>query len=246
MTDDIRSEREGDLLRVRIDAAERRNALTPAMLDALTAQISGSGHGVIGIVLTGSAKVFSAGADFGSLTGTAADRHYDTAVADVVQAIADARCPVAAAIEGPCLGAAADIALSCDLRVAGQGAFIQIPAVRLGLLYSPAAIARLARAFPRDTVRRLLVLGERFDAATALQQGLVSMVVPTGEAASQALQLLAGLDPARAEALTATRDLLNELESMHYDPDRWEAVRLELLDSPARRQAIDEAKRRHA
>lgn len=240
--------RVGGVLQVILDALERRNALSAAMLDSLVGAIGAPGEDVTGIVLTGSETTFSAGADFADLTGTSADIGYDDRVSAVAAAVAASRVPVLAALEGPCFGAAAHLALVCDARIAGDGVYLSVPAIRLGLLYNPDAIAWLARHYPRDTIRRLFLLAERFDASEAAAAGLVSTVVPAGTARDHATKLLASITPAARDAVAATRRLLDDLDAgdpERFDAAQWQRRRRELLDSPERAAAIVDAKRRH-
>lgn len=235
----------GTVRQVVIDAPQRRNALSRRVLDALLTELTALDADVVGVVLSGRGDVFSAGADFGELTGTSADLQYDDAVAEVTTAIRELPVVVAAALEGPCIGAAADLALSCDLRVAGEGSYLHIPAVRLGILYNPRTVNRLQRAFPRDSIRRLLLLGEEFGPDEALQAGLVSQVVPRGEAVRHATHMLTGTTPDHLAAVAATKSLLNAQEAGEFDAALWEERRSDLLDSPERKAAIDRAKRVH-
>lgn len=241
----LRSTRVGTVQHLVLDAPERRNALSRPMLGALATALAGLDDDVTAVVVSGAGATFSAGADFHELTGTADDVTYDDAVAAVTGAIVASPRVVVAAIEGPCIGAAADLALSCDLRVAGEGSFLQVPAVRLGLLYNPEAVARLARRLPHETVRRLLLLGERIPDHDALRAGLVSHVVPRGEAVERALALLADLAADELDAVAATKALLTALETSTYDPTHWAARRRELLDAPARAAAVRRARRTH-
>jgi enoyl-CoA hydratase/carnithine racemase len=211
------------------------------MLSCLTEAIGRADAETLGIVLTGGAQCFSAGADFRELTGTSRDLGYDDAVAGVVAAILGSDRVVVAAVEGPCMGAAADIALACDYRIAGAGSFMQIPAVRLGILYNPAAIERIGRSCPRDTVRRLLLAGERFDDHEARRAGLFSRVVPQGGSLDAAVRDLQRLDGRQADAVRATKRLLADLEAGRADRTQWEKRRAELLDSEQRGIAIRQA-----
>ncbi len=245
MTQRVARERIGHVVSLVLDVPERRNPLSLALLDELATALTGDLEGATGIVVSGAGGSFSAGADFRDLTGTSRDTDFDDAVERVTEAIMSSPIPVVAAIEGPCMGAGAHLALACDLRIAGEGSFLQVPAVRLGLLYSPRAIAWLANVYPRDSVRRLLLLGERFDAVAALEARLFSRVVGTGTAIDQATQALTALSPDHLEALTSTRALLQALESGSYDEASWQQRRKDLLDSPARAEAIRRAHARH-
>ena len=245
MTTDVRREDAGAVMVLTLDAAGRRNALSRAMATELAREITGVGDDVQGVVITGAGGTFSAGADFRDLTGTSADLEYDDDVAGLVEAISTCPVPVIAALEGPCMGAAAHVALVCDLRVAAEGSFLQVPAVRLGLLYSPTAVRWLSRHYPRDSVRRLLLLAERFSAADAREAGFVSVLAPNGRARDVAVEMLSDQRPEYREAVTLTRELLTEAEEGGYDDDRWQSRRRGLLDSPARAEAIRRAKFKH-
>jgi enoyl-CoA hydratase len=228
-----------------IDAPERRNALSRGVLDALLSDLTCLDDDVVGVVLSGRGDVFSAGADFGDLTGTCADIAYDDAVAEVTETIRELPVVIIAAIEGPCIGAAADLALSCDLRVAAEGSYVQVPAVRLGILYNPGTINRLRQSFPRDSVRRLLLLGERFGHEEAMRAGLVSHVVPRGAAVRCATDLFKDTTHDHLAALAATKALLNAQESGDFDAALWQERRRALLDSPDRKAIVEKAKRVH-
>lgn len=245
MTARVRSACVGGVLHVVLDAPQRRNALTREMLRALAALVAGVDESVTALVISGAEGAFSAGADFGELTGTSADISYDDDVAAVGEALV--RCPrvVVAAVEGPCIGAAVDLALACDVRIAGRGSYLQVPAVRLGLLYNPEAIARWSARLPQDVLRRMLLLGERFDDAEALRVGLVSQVVERGEAVTRAVDLLSAITTEERVALAATKQVLSALERPGFDPRPWADPRRHLLDSPARAAAVRRAKHRH-
>jgi enoyl-CoA hydratase len=243
---DLVQRQEGGVLHLELAAASTMNALTRPLLSALTAALRTPDATVAGIVISGSDDVFSAGADFRELTGTSADSAFDDAVAEAAGAIQSSDRVVIAAVEGPCIGAAADLALACDLRVAGEGSYLQIPAVRLGLLYNPGAIDRIRRSYPRDTVRRLFLLGERFPDRQAVAAGLASCVVPRGEAVKRANALLAEIAAEQLPAMAATKQLLADQERGTADTAHWQRRRRELLDSDTRRAAVDDARRRHA
>jgi enoyl-CoA hydratase len=232
----------GKVLQLILDAPHRRNALSRPMLAALADAVRDVDTSVTGLVISGRGETFSAGADFGELTGTSADVTFDAAVATVTRAIRASPRVVIAAVEGPCVGAAADVALSCDLRVAAEGSYVQIPAVRLGLLYNPEAIIRWRSTFRGDALRGLLLLGERVCAKKAFGAGLVGYLAPPGEAVKRALALFDDIDTAHLEAIASTKAVLNDDAT---DPDAWQQRRYDLLDSAERRAAVERARYRH-
>lgn len=245
MPDDILLQRNGAVVHVVFNAPARRNALSRTMLAELTRTVTELPEGTTGVVVSGSDHAFSAGADFRELAGNSADLNYDASVAEASDAIRRAPVPVVAAMEGPCIGAAVDLALACDLRVGGESSFVQVPAVALGLLYNPASVARWRSRLSDDTLRRLLLFGERLDAADAHRVGVLSHLVPRTEALQHATVLLEDLNDRSLDALRATKSLLQELDSGQTDTDRWFGIRRELLDSPRRQAAVADAKRTH-
>lgn len=223
----------------------RRNALSRELLAAIRAALgevlSRSAHAV---VIAGEGVCFSAGADLAEIEGTAADVSFDDAVSETVAAIRRAPVAVLAAIEGACVGAALDVALACDARVASETSFFEIPAVRLGILYNPAAVARMRQILPATTLTRLMLLGERIEGREGLEAGIASHIARSGQTVELAKQIGGRLASAPAQALSSTKQFLVSLYGAETDVRHWQAVRIELLGSPERRQAVDRAKAR--
>ena len=235
----------GSVLEVAFENAQRRNALSLSLLSALSRAIDDARAGnARAVVLAGAGDGFSAGADLADVTGTIADRAVDDAIGRAVASIRDCPVPVIAAVEGPCIGGALEIALNCDAIVAADGACLALPAAHLGLLYDPRAVARLRLRLTPAALRWLLLLGERIDAPTGAAMGMVARVVRKGTARAEA-RALAGRVAARSpQAVTATKTLLNELEEGRACLDEWERVRLGILDSAERRGRVEQAKAR--
>jgi enoyl-CoA hydratase/carnithine racemase len=251
MSSGLSVERVGGVVHLVLDAPERRNALSRSMLAALASALQAISDDVLGVVISGRGAGFSAGADFRELAGTSADLDYDDAVSVVRNAITATPRVVVAALEGPCLGAAADLALACDMRVAADDSYLQVPAVRLGLFYNPAVLHRAATSFPADAVRRLFLFGEAFAAPEAYTVGLVSHVVRHGEAVTTALELLEAITPSELEAIAATKAFLEavltgEENARPGHDEYWQQRRRALLDSPARHAAVAASRDRHA
>jgi enoyl-CoA hydratase/carnithine racemase len=197
------------------------------------------------VILTGAGDCFSAGADLADITGTVDDIAVDEAVERTVAAVEEAPAPVIAAIEGPCIGAAFDLAMACDLRVASTTAFLELPAARLGILYNPRAIARLHGTLGRQTLARLVLIGERLDGEAALGAGLVSHLAPEGKAAQEAETLARRAADGAPDAVASSKRLLADLDGGSSDIEHWRQVRTELLASPERQQALARAKTAH-
>ena len=240
MTQLLLADYEDNTLCLTLNRPKQRNALSYSLLEDLHRALSGElESGCRAVIITGNYHCFSAGADLNDLTGTVRDMEMDGSISRVIDAIHNLPMTTVALIEGACIGAAVDIALACEVRIAGDNAYLQVPATRLGLLYHPEAVARMSRVFPFATLTRLFVAGERFSAADAIQAGLVTHVIG-GQSA--------GIKPASkpgataGRAITETRGLLDALYNDGYDPAHWRAVYKEILASPERRKAIARAR----
>ena len=249
MTEAISVVQEQGVVSLFLNRPERKNALSLALLGQLDEALSGRiGDGASAVIISGIGGAFSAGADLADLTGTRSDLAIDDAIGAVTEKIRQLPVPVIAAIDGPCMGGAFDLALNCDHRIASVDAFFQVPAARLGLLYNPRAIVRMRQRLSRDTMFRLLVLGERFDAGEALRLGIVASVVASASY-SAAVELAMGISGNVRAAMTATKRLLNAIGTDatgtdNYAPSEWETLRLELRSSPERQAAVAAEKKR--
>ena len=239
----VQVELEENVAIVKFSAPKQRNALSRSLLRELRDALTGQQVALCNaVVLAGDGDTFSAGADLRELTGGLKDRMLGKEISSLVDLIRHLPVPVIAAIEGACIGAGVDLLLACDIAVASESAFFQVPAVRLGLLYSPSSVARWQRSLGRSTVRRLLLLGERFDAEAALQEGLIARIVPRGSARQLSVRL--GTGAVRGEATAAMKRMLADLEDDTFDRDDWEVAQEKMLGSPERRRSVAEVKRR--
>jgi enoyl-CoA hydratase/carnithine racemase len=183
----VRVETEGSLGWIVFDHAERRNALTAEMWDAIpaAAQQLARDPAVRVVILRGAGEeAFISGADISEFermrTGEAAAA-YDGLNTRAYQAIAGLDKPVLVLIHGFCMGGGMAIALQADLRFAAQDAQFAIPAARLGLGYSPAGIDTLVRLVGPSAAKQLLFTAGRMGAEEALRLGLVNAVFEKAE-----------------------------------------------------------------
>ncbi|MFD4422901.1 enoyl-CoA hydratase/isomerase family protein [Agromyces sp. NPDC058484] len=171
----ITMERSGAAVVLRIERAERMNALATEHMEELARRVRDADHeGATVIVITGAGRAFCTGADLsGTVDGSTAD-----AAADVVRAITEARAAVIAAVNGPTAGAGVSIAVACDLVIAAESAFFLLPFLSLGLVPDGGATQLIAARIGAPRAARMAFGGERIPAATAEAWGLVSEVVP--------------------------------------------------------------------
>lgn len=197
------------------------------------------------VMFRGANGFFSAGADIGELTGTSADRSFDEDLGAVTDAIRNLPAMSVAVVEGGCIGAGLDLACACDLRIGTGSAFFAVPAVELGLLYNPRAIARMHAILPDAAMRRMLLLGERMSAEVASAAGLLDRLVADGEI-DAAVERLVGRILSSAPASKATGRLLASLRSGSFDPAYWQEEYLKIMNSPERHAALSRRKTKPA
>ncbi len=140
-------------------------------------------------------------------------------------ALAAVRQPTVAGLEGKAHSAGLELALACDIRVAGEGAGFAMPETGLAMLPRGGGTQRLPRAVGRAHALRMLLIGDEIDAQEARRIGLVSAVVSTGEAAVAALDIaraIASRGPIATrmakEAVHRGSELTLE-QALHYELD---------------------------
>ena len=147
---------------------------------------------VYALVLTGAGeKFFSAGADLKLFAdgdpGTA--RTMAVYFGEAFETLADFRGVSIAAINGFAMGGGLEVAMACDIRIAEEQAQMALPEAKVGLLPCAGGTQRLAWLVGEGWAKRMILCGERINAATAERIGLVEEVVPSGAALERALAL---------------------------------------------------------
>jgi enoyl-CoA hydratase/carnithine racemase len=224
---DIR--RDGHVAIVTMNRPETRNAVSDNdAVDALVAMCEqfNRDHAVRAVVLTGAGTAFSSGgnlktlrATFGSESGEPINARY--AYREGIQrlplAIANLEVPVIAAVNGPALGAGNDLACTCDIRIASDKAVFAATFVKLGLIPGDGGAWLLPRAIGASRAAELCFTGDTIDAATALEYGLVSRVVPHEELLPTALELAHRIAANSGHALRMCKRLLKEAQHARLD-----------------------------
>lgn len=178
--DNLLYEVAGPLALITLNRPRKLNAISLATVDDLHAAIAAASDDPVVrvIALTGAGdKAFAAGSDLGEVV----ERDLGKALEPIVQGIAERleRCPkpTIAAINGICFGGGLEVALGCDLRVAGKSARFATPEGKLGIIPGGGATQRLPRLVGRAWALDMLLTGEPIDAERALQIGLVTRLV---------------------------------------------------------------------
>lgn len=204
----VRQDREGPVAFLTIDRPERRNALDSAVRTALLAALDDlrEDDAVRVVVLTGSGGHFAAGADVREFAErTPDDQRRAMTGRRLFDEVAAYPKPTIAMIQGFCLGGGCELALACDLRVAGESARFGQPEIRLGLIPGGGATQRLPRLVGTGAALRLVLTGEIVDAAEAYRIGLVEWLVPDAELRDRTLALATELAERSPVALRAAK-----------------------------------------
>jgi enoyl-CoA hydratase/carnithine racemase len=163
---------------VTLSRPDRRNALTPAGLDAVREAVSDADQPVV--YVHGAGEAFCAGADLDTVRGL--DGEEGEAFArrgqHAMNAIEDADSVVVAGVDGAARGGGVELALACDLRVCTPNATFAETGVTLGLFGAWGGTRRLQRAVGASHAADLSLSGRTVDAGDAREMGLVSRVVP--------------------------------------------------------------------
>ena len=173
-----------------LNAPEKLNALSEAMLDALQEKFDAlqDDRAVRAVIISGSGKAFCAGHDLKEMTaGRQAEdggkdyfKHLFDKCARMMTSIPKMPQPVIAQVHGIATAAGCQLVASCDLAVAGQGTQFGVNGVNIGLFCSTPMVA-LSRNIPRKQAFEMLTTGQFIDADRAMSLGLVNRVVAHDE-----------------------------------------------------------------
>ena len=180
---------------ITLNRPARLNAVTPELVSDLTQELSRANHdsAIRAIVVAGAGRAFCSGDDlkeFDSQLGSEAELHaYIDRIQDVTRLIVLGDKPVIGAVHGWAVGAGLEWVINCDFAIAAEGSRFFFPEVRLGLFVTGAVTALLPRMIGPQKARELIYFGERFDAAQALEWGILWKVVPPAQLLPEAIDL---------------------------------------------------------
>lgn len=205
------TDRDGAVTVLTLNRPAAMNALDDELVRGLAAELerAAGDAAVRAIVLQGTGGSFCSGADLKEAlsqldTGVALATRLAPFQASV-RAIASAPKPVLAAVDGAAVGFGADLALACDLRLLSERAYLQEKFVGIGLMPDGGGTFQLSRLVGPGRALELLLLGERVEAARALELGLANRVVPAAELTREAVALAKRLADGPPLALAAIK-----------------------------------------
>jgi enoyl-CoA hydratase/carnithine racemase len=184
----LHSESDG-VLTVTFNRPQKYNALTFAMLDQLQelADKFREDDSLRVLLITGNGKYYSAGMDISAGLAPETDsgiefrNWYRTAIHQLFDELEAIEKPIISAAQGPCLGGALEMALSCDFRLAAESAAYGLPETNIGALPGSGGTSRLTRLVGVAEAKWLIMAAQTIDAQRALRVGLVHEVYPDAE-----------------------------------------------------------------
>lgn len=202
----IRADRDSDIWVLTLDRPDKANALTTEMLEELASYASDAHRErPAALILSGSGKVFSAGADLkAAKAGLATDPVWER----LSGAIANLPTLTIAALNGTLAGGAFGMVLACDIRIAVTGSKFFYPVMSLGFLPQPSDPRRLADLVGPSRASMILMAGQKIEAPEALQWGLVDRIVEADELMGTARDLAAASQSATADHRAAIKTLI--------------------------------------
>ncbi|QNG21580.1 crotonase/enoyl-CoA hydratase family protein [Rhodococcus triatomae] len=223
-TEVITSTTDGHVTTWTLNLPEARNPISgPEMVDRLVelvADVNADPQTRV-VILTGAGSAFSAGGNVkdmadrtGMFGGTPRELRdgYRRGIQRIPLALYDCEVPVIAAVNGPAVGAGCDLALMADMRIASTKAFFAESFVKLGIIPGDGGAWFLPRVIGPARAAEMAYTGDRVDAATALEWGLVSQVVEPEELLPAARALAARVAVNPPHTLRMTKKLLRQSE----------------------------------
>ena len=185
---------------IRINRPEARNALNMEVRRLIARHLTemGEDDAIRCIVLAGNDKSFAAGADIKEMAGAGTIDMIARGTHKLWRTIAACPKPVIAAVNGFALGGGCELAMTCDIIIAGESARFGQPEVKIGIIPGGGGTQRLTRAAGKYKALRYILTGDLFSAKEAFDMGLASEIVPDAEVEKRAIDMarqIAALSP---------------------------------------------------
>lgn len=240
MTDRITADLDGGILLVRLNRAEKKNALTNGMYSAMADAIERADRDpdIRVVVFAGSGDVFTAGNDLGDFLENPPHKA-ESPVNRFIAGLVNTDVPLVAAVDGFAVGIGTTMLLHFDQVFATARARFSLPFVNLGLVPEAGSSMLLAEACGYRKAADLLMLGEPFSGTEALEYGIVSRLSEPAELLDEALSMASRLAAKPRDALRSIKRLMRRPTEPLPERVRAEGELFsESLDSPAAREIM--------
>lgn len=243
----IELDQRGPVGLITLDDPTKRNALNLELNAELISAIERfeADESIASIVITGAAPAFCAGADLSQLGSSRRDGL--EAIYAGFLAVANCTLPTIAAVNGPAVGAGMNLALACDVRLAGESARFDTRFLTLGIHPGGGHTWMMTRATDLQTTMATVLLGERLDAAEAVRTGLVLRAVPDAELVDTAVELARNAARGGRELAIRTKRTIRTTAAQHSHVEAIGAeldVQLWSMEQPAFAELLEAMQRR--
>lgn len=221
----ILTETDGRVAVITLNRPKALNALNTELMGEVVAAVRGFDvdPGIGAIVITGSEKAFAAGADIKEMQSKGFSDVVGEQFFGAWDDLARTRTPIIAAVSGYALGGGCELAMLCDMIIAGENARFGQPEINLGVIPGIGGSQRLTRAVGKAKAMDLILTGRQMKVDEAEKLGLVSRVVPTGEVVSTAREVAATIASKSFIASSYAKEAVNRA----FESGLTEGVRTE-------------------
>jgi enoyl-CoA hydratase len=223
---DLLIETRGKVAVIRLNRPKAMNALNDNMMNELGDALYkfDADPAINVIVLTGSDKVFAAGADIAAMANyTYADTYPGNYIGRNWEHILNVRKPVIGVVAGYALGGGCELAMMCDFLIAGDNARFGQPEIKVGVTPGAGGTQRLPRAIGKSKAMDMLLTARMIDAAEAERSGLVSRVYPADKLMEESLNVANTIAAMPVSVAMAIKDSVNRA----FETTLTEGVRYE-------------------
>ncbi len=220
MADEVLTEKRDKVMLITLNRPEAMNAVNQGLADALAAalvDLDADPDLSVG-VLSGNGRGFSAGMDLKAFVSGGMPLVDGRGFAGITEFACNK--PLIAAVEGFALAGGLEIALSCDLVVASQGAKLGIPETGVGLFAGAGGLMRLPRRVPYGVAMQMALTADPIRAEQAADLGLVQVLTEKGEALAGALELAERIAKNAPLGLIASKKLIVDMQGVS-ESDFW-------------------------
>jgi enoyl-CoA hydratase len=197
---------------IQMNRPESLNALCEEMMSELTQALDRfeADDAILCVILTGSKRAFSGGADVKEIQGkTFPQSYYEDFITRNWERAARARKPIIAAVGGYAIGGGCELAMMCDIILAADNARFGQPEIRLGVMPGAGATQRLTRAVGKSKAMELCLTGRMMEAEEAERCGLVGRIVPADDLMEEARALATTIAAMPRAAAMMTKEAIN-------------------------------------
>ncbi len=213
---ELLADKTGRVLTLTLNRPEARNALNNALLELLATKLEKAQSDVnIGaVVITGNERFFAAGADLKEMASRDMPATLNDPRPQLWARLERFSKPLLAAVNGYALGAGCELAMLCDITLAGDNARFGLPEITLGIMPGAGGTQRLIRSVGKALAFQMVLTGEAISAQKAQQAGLVAEVYPPALTLEYARTLAANIAGHAPLALQASKMALRQAQEV--------------------------------